>query len=89
MAIWRPRYHLERLPRGVDSYYESPATEPKLQGCTKDHAIKVIQIWNDYRIPTLGTKRPPNYQWYDIHKAVGQLLHNRDGPREVTGSLLI
>lgn len=34
------------LSRGVDNYYESPATEPELQGCTKDHAVEAIQIWN-------------------------------------------
>jgi hypothetical protein len=46
MVVWRPKYRPGRLLRGVDNYYESPATEPKLQGCSKDHAIKVIQIRN-------------------------------------------
>lgn len=32
--------------RGVDNHYESPATEPKLQGCTKDHAMIIKLLWN-------------------------------------------
>ena len=32
------------LSRGVGNHYESPATEPKLQGCTSDHIVKVMLI---------------------------------------------
>ena len=32
--------------RGVDDHYESPAAGPKHQRCTKDHAVKIILIWN-------------------------------------------
>lgn len=55
-ALRHPRYRLERLPEGVDDHYESPATEPKLQGCTKDHAVKIIQIWNRFKLGRTQTK---------------------------------
>lgn len=35
--------------RGVDNRYESPATEPKLQRCTKDHATIIMLLWNKSR----------------------------------------
>jgi len=55
-ALGRLRYRPERLPEGVDDHYESPATEPKLQGCTKDHAVKIIQIWNRFKLGRSQTK---------------------------------
>ena len=48
IALGHPRYALQiQCARGVDNCYESPRTEPKLQGCTKDHATVVMQIWDE------------------------------------------
>lgn len=55
-ALGHLRYRPERLPEGVDDHYESPATEPKLQGCTKDHAVKIIQIWNMFKLRVTQAK---------------------------------
>jgi hypothetical protein len=53
--------------RGVDNHYESPAAGPKHQRCTKDHAVKIILIWNRWggklylkraRKPAFGYREP-------------------------------
>jgi hypothetical protein len=49
-ALGHPRYRPERLPEGVDNYYEFPGTEPKLQGCIENHAVRITQIWNRFKI---------------------------------------
>ena len=38
--------HCTQYARGVDYCYEFPATEPKLQRCTKNHATVIMQIWD-------------------------------------------
>ena len=48
-ALGHPRYRPERLPEGVDNYYEFPGTEPKLQGCIENHAVRITQIWNGFK----------------------------------------
>jgi hypothetical protein len=57
LALGHLRSRPVRLPEGVDNHYESPVTEPKLQGCIEDHAVKIIQIWNGFkprRLPSTG-----------------------------------
>jgi hypothetical protein len=48
-AFGHLRYRPERLPEGVDNHYEFPVTEPKLQGCIENHAVRIIQIRNRFK----------------------------------------
>ena len=34
---------------GGDTSYEFPVTEPKLQGCIENHAVRIIQIRNRFK----------------------------------------
>jgi hypothetical protein len=51
--------------RGVDNHYESPAAGPKHQRCTRDHAVKIILIWNRWggrRYPRAAAGPPFGYR---------------------------
>lgn len=81
-ALGHPRYRPERLSEGVDNYYEFLVTEPKLQGCIKNHSVKITQIWNRFKIGKI-----PHYGFVGPGLAVQFTIANALHPLRTTAML--